>query len=649
MLNRNRTNPRPPLAPLNQKDKMNIRRLRPCHALLTLALAAGAHAQTVTVNTVEDYVDFPAPQQVAQLPGPDGFVSLAEAIIAANNTPGPQTIAFAIPRDQWWLLDNVALLQQENLFLLTDDGTTIDFSTQTDFTGDTNPDGNEVAIWGTHPGNLGIPSIWVMADHCVIKGLGNVYQRGNAVRLQGNFNRVIGCVTDGGLYSAVEITGGFGGPSPHGNIIGGTEPGEGNVLTAGGSGISSGGPADHNVVIGNVLKGPSSGIVVAGVPQSNLIAADNRIGGPTPAERNLIAGSGLYGEEGFPSGTQVHIEDADGTIVEGNYIGTNADGSAPDPHQRGPGGVVVVAARGTVIRNNLISGLWVPGINHYAGETFGTAIGLVGGAVDTVIQGNLIGTDASGASRVPTFSGILANFFPGRGSPGATLIGGVGPGEANTIAYTDTVGVSLFYQSASITISGNSIHDNGLQGIDLQSFEGGGITPNDPGDGDTGANELQNFPELVLAQASQTGATVVGSLNSHAGREYSIEFFASPSCDPSGYGQGSRFLGSVDVSTDVQGNTSFEAHLASGVEPGEAITATATDLSTGDTSEFSACILAEKACAADFNGDGAANTLDVLAFLNAWAATDASADFDGNGVIDSRDVLAFLNAWTAGC
>jgi len=54
-------------------------------------------------------------------------------------------------------------------------------------------------------------------------------------------------------------------------------------------------------------------------------------------------------------------------------------------------------------------------------------------------------------------------------------------------------------------------------------------------------------------------------------------------------------------------------------------------------------------CRADFNGDGSVNTLDVLAFLNAFASDDSGADFDGNGVVDSRDVLAFLNVWAAGC
>jgi hypothetical protein len=54
-------------------------------------------------------------------------------------------------------------------------------------------------------------------------------------------------------------------------------------------------------------------------------------------------------------------------------------------------------------------------------------------------------------------------------------------------------------------------------------------------------------------------------------------------------------------------------------------------------------------CPADFNGDGSVNTLDVLGFLNAWAAGDPSADFNGDGTVNTLDVLAFLNAWAAGC
>ena len=57
----------------------------------------------------------------------------------------------------------------------------------------------------------------------------------------------------------------------------------------------------------------------------------------------------------------------------------------------------------------------------------------------------------------------------------------------------------------------------------------------------------------------------------------------------------------------------------------------------------------DSACYADFNGDGAVNTQDVLAYLNAWAGGDSSADCNGDGSINTQDVLCFLNAWNAGC
>ena len=103
-----------------------------------------------------------------------------------------------------------------------------------------------------------------------------------------------------------------------------------------------------------------------GATQYGVIARNNRIGGPTVAERNVISGAGHYGEEGFPTGSQINIVDADNTLVEGNYIGTTADGMARYP-QIGPGWVNIVDSRGTKIRGNLIAGL----------RTAGTTITLV--------------------------------------------------------------------------------------------------------------------------------------------------------------------------------------------------------------------------------------------------------------------------------
>ncbi len=60
-------------------------------------------------------------------------------------------------------------------------------------------------------------------------------------------------------------------------------------------------------------------------------------------------------------------------------------------------------------------------------------------------------------------------------------------------------------------------------------------------------------------------------------------------------------------------------------------------------------VVADDGCAADFNGDGDVNTIDVLDFLNAWVAGDSSADFNNDGDVNTIDVLDFLNAWNAGC
>ncbi len=54
-------------------------------------------------------------------------------------------------------------------------------------------------------------------------------------------------------------------------------------------------------------------------------------------------------------------------------------------------------------------------------------------------------------------------------------------------------------------------------------------------------------------------------------------------------------------------------------------------------------------CPSDSNRDQSVNTLDVLAFLNAWAARLPEADFNHDGAVNTLDVIAFLNAWSSGC
>ena len=66
--------------------------------------------------------------------------------------------------------------------------------------------------------------------------------------------------------------------------------------------------------------------------------------------------------------------------------------------------------------------------------------------------------------------------------------------------------------SNGVTITGNSIHNCGGLGIDLFTNSGGGVTPNDPGDTDSGGNGLQNFPEVLSAVATGSAITIQGNL-----------------------------------------------------------------------------------------------------------------------------------------
>ena len=54
-------------------------------------------------------------------------------------------------------------------------------------------------------------------------------------------------------------------------------------------------------------------------------------------------------------------------------------------------------------------------------------------------------------------------------------------------------------------------------------------------------------------------------------------------------------------------------------------------------------------CLADFNGDGALNILDFVAFQEAFVAGDGAADANGDGVLNILDFVAFQGAFTGGC
>ena len=96
-----------------------------------------------------------------------------------------------------------------------------------------------------------------------------------------------------------------------------------------------------------------------------------------------------------------------------------------------------------------------------------------------------------------------------------------------------------------------------------------------------------NFPVLTDAVASGSAIRIRGVLDSINKESFRIEFFASPACDPSGYGEGKTFLGSTGVDVDDTCLGEFDVTFPVAVEVGQSITATS---SLQSTSEFSACI-----------------------------------------------------------
>jgi hypothetical protein len=180
---------------------------------------------------------------------------------------------------------------------------------------------------------------------------------------------------------------------------------------------------------------------------------------------------------------------------------------------------------------------------------------------------------------------VIAGFGAGGAIPnGKNSIGGTAAGAGNLIAF-ERYAVQVV-GSAGDSILGNSMHDDGV-GILLDSK----FHPNDPGDADTGANNLQNQPVITSVAASATttaGTQVSGTLNSTPNAQFRIELFRSTKSgvDAWGNGQGEALIGTATVTTDAAGNASFSI-MAPTVPAGQFVVATATNSATGDTSPFS--------------------------------------------------------------
>lgn len=362
-----------------------------------------------------------------------------------------------------------------------------------------------------------------------------------------------------------------------------------------------------NVISGNGLRGIQ--IATGGLPtvigpvsiQGNILGLDATGTNPIPnAGPNVYLFDTALPDDGIPrigpvtiggsvagsgnvlsAGGHGVFARAGGTVIRGNFIGTDITGTLARPNQFG------VELPSTLA---FVGGATIGGTGPNDGNVIS---GNAGDAVrvflsTATIQGNSIGVSSTGSPLANGGFGVFVD-------SGLATIGGTAAGAGNTIANNGDTGVqvrigfSAVRNASEASILGNSITGNGLLGINNSAPDV--VTANDPGDGDSGPNGLQNFPVVTAASLSGGNVTVSGTLNSTASTTFRVEIFSNPSCDALGFGEGATFLGAVDVTTDGGGNGSFGPTVFAIPAGQPVITATATD-PANHTSEFSSCVTA---------------------------------------------------------
>lgn len=205
------------------------------------------------------------------------------------------------------------------------------------------------------------------------------------------------------------------------HIIGGTKPGEGNIVSGNlGNGIGDGGGRPHgNLVIGNYVGTDISGSFDLG-NQGHGISFES--GYNNRVEGNLSSGNGRAG---------LLADGGNYNTFVGNRVGTDASGTKAIPNDWC--GVYVGSASFTRV------GGTGPGEgNLISGNPCGIEVGGPGGHVGNLVLGNLVGTDINGSQPLPNATGVGV----GR-SASHTMVGGATTAERNTISGNSFAGIGL--------------------------------------------------------------------------------------------------------------------------------------------------------------------------------------------------------------
>ncbi len=351
------------------------------------------------------------------------------------------------------------------------------------------------------------------------------------------------------------------------NVIGGSLPVFHNWIADHNIGVyllnSNYNTVSHNAIglnfQGNGAIGNNEGITLAGSSKHNIIG--DSLGG------NVIAGNAA-------NGIALTSPGADSNTIQCNDIGLDLLNGAPLGN--GLNGIYLTSGASS----NLIGGYYSNGSNerqaNFICDNGQNGIYVYADSDSNRVVGNSIGIDFAGGAAGNSDNGILIDFNSDK-----TLV------DSNSIANNGGNGVAITINSRFNPISRNRIYGNASLGIDLGD---NGVTANDVGDGDTGPNDLLNFPLIDSVVSRPNGSyDLYGTAPSLA----RVEFFvahppgqSSRPADPSGYGEAYSYLGYVNAA--VSGAFLYTA--AAAVGHFSVVTATATD-GSGNTSEFSQNVL----------------------------------------------------------
>lgn len=563
-----------PALDLNQDNCIDVAdvQIAAANATATATAQAATGALTWVVNTTNDAAD--------ATPGDGkcnatGGCTLRAAIDEANAHAGPDTINFNIPGSG---VQTINL--KTNLPTLSDTSgaTTINGYSQPGASPNTSAqqDNAVIKIQLVGQGPTAFDAFRISSTGNVIRGL-SIYNVRRPIYIYGagaTNNSIVGNLIGtnaAGTFvnssSQVNANGVHIENGANANKIGAAALADRNVI----SGNSRSGVATYfEATDNNVIKNNIIGLSPLGDRQLRNLAhgidinddsANNTIGGTGANERNIISGNGDPASANYYAGVEIsHGSGNAQNKIIGNCFGTDLScNSGPSYATSSHYGVRLEdAVNNNEVAFNVIGNTRQGGINI---DNYYT--------VSNKIHDNKIGIAANGSALPNPYFGIRVKYHAQRQM--------IGP---NNIITNSPTGVIIEYLDEDFnTITRNSIYNNSSMGIDLgPSF---GVSYNDAGDTDTGANQGLNYPVITSATTTQVKGTACGE--AAVPKPCTIEIFkAAPNpSDRSGgqFGQGKTFVGSSSS------NGSFTISV-SGVSVGDFLTATATD-AQGNTSEFS--------------------------------------------------------------